>query len=111
MRRLPTLKCALMNMESSHLLRPAPRPYLKSISVRDIKTSSAMPLAPQEIRTFFISFKTWDRRRLLQSDRFCELLLDVLRDYRHQRKFLVHEFVFMPDHVHLILTPEEKVSR
>lgn len=33
------------------------------------------------------------------------LLLDVLADNRKRGRFLLHEFVIMPDHVHAILTP------
>ena len=29
--------------------------------------------------------------------------------YRAQGKFLLHEFVVMPDHIHLILTPDGKI--
>jgi REP element-mobilizing transposase RayT len=30
---------------------------------------------------------------------------EVLLGYREQNKYLLHEFVVMPDHFHLILTP------
>jgi putative transposase len=33
------------------------------------------------------------------------LLLDVLLDYRSQEKYLLHEFVLMPDHFHLLISP------
>ncbi len=32
------------------------------------------------------------------------LLVDVLRSYVAERKFLLHDFVIMPDHVHLLMT-------
>lgn len=70
----------------------------------------ALALAPQEIRTFFVSFATAERKFLLQSDRLCELLPDVLRQSRLQKRFEVHEFVFMPNHVHMLLTPAPEVS-
>jgi putative transposase len=38
------------------------------------------------------------------------LLLDVLRDNRGKQRFLLHEFVVMPDHFHLIITPSGEVS-
>jgi putative transposase len=66
--------------------------------------------APQETRTFFTSFATWERRFLLQSHPLCDLLLDVIRDSRTKQRFQVHEFVFMRNHVHLILTPAPLVS-
>ena len=43
-------------------------------------------------------------RRLLQSERNATLFIDVLRSYVATRKFQVHDFVVMPDHVHLLLT-------
>ncbi len=35
------------------------------------------------------------------------LFLEVLYRYREQKKYLLHEFVLMPNHFHLLLTPEE----
>jgi len=39
-----------------------------------------------------------------------QLFLDTLQRYRIQKKFLLHEFVLMPDHFHLLLTPAPDVS-
>jgi putative transposase len=64
-----------------------------------------MVLAPQETRTFFTSSATWERRSILLSNPLCGLLLDVIRENRGKQRFQAHEFVFMRDHVHLILTP------
>ena len=68
-----------------------------------------MSFAPQQIRTFFISTATWERRSLLQSTPLCDLLLNVLRENRAKQRFQLHEFVLMRDHVHLILTPSSLV--
>ena len=43
-------------------------------------------------------------RRLLQSERNAELLIDVLRSLVGEREFELHDFVIMPDHLHLLLT-------
>ncbi len=43
-------------------------------------------------------------RALLQSERNATLLIDVLRSYAREGKFKVHDFVVMPDHVHLLIT-------
>ena len=43
-------------------------------------------------------------RALLQSDRNATLLIDVLRCYAAAGKFQLHDFVIMPDHVHLLIT-------
>jgi putative transposase len=33
-------------------------------------------------------------------------VIEVLLSYRTQKKYLLHEFVVMPDHLHLIITPK-----
>jgi len=49
-------------------------------------------------------------RRLLQSERNAGLLIDVLRSLVRERKFKLHDFVIMPDHVHLLLTVEDTMT-
>jgi putative transposase len=61
-------------------------------------------------RTFFISSAIWGRRRLLQSDRMASLLVDVLYHYRRENRFLLHEFVAMPNHVHLLVSVGPEIS-
>jgi len=34
------------------------------------------------------------------------LIKDVILDNRNKQRFLLHAFVVMPDHMHIILTPE-----
>jgi len=43
-------------------------------------------------------------QRLLQSERNAMLLIDVLRSNVAAGKFELHEFVIMPDHLHLLMT-------
>jgi putative transposase len=62
-------------------------------------------LAPQEIRTFFISTVAWGRRSILQTDRMASLLIDVMRDNVEKNRMAIHEFVVMRDHLHVLLTP------
>jgi putative transposase len=54
-------------------------------------------------RVFFATTKTSMGMRLLQSERNATLLIDVLRSYVAARKFELHDFVVMPDHVHLLI--------
>ena len=61
-------------------------------------------------RTFFVTSSTWGKQNLLQSNRSAELFLRVLYDYRAQNKFRLHNFVVMPDHVHLLLTVESEIT-
>jgi putative transposase len=41
--------------------------------------------------------------RLLQSERNANLLIDVLRSLVAEHCFKLHDFVIMPDHVHLLI--------
>jgi len=43
-------------------------------------------------------------KRLLQSDRNARLLVDVMLSNAKAKRFRVHDFVVMPDHLHLLLT-------
>jgi REP-associated tyrosine transposase len=38
------------------------------------------------------------------------LMLDTLLHYQEQNKYLLHEFVIMPDHLHLLMTPGTSLS-
>jgi putative transposase len=62
------------------------------------------------IRTFFVSTATWGRPRLLQSDRMASLIIDVLYHYRGEKRFLLHEFVVMPNHIHVLLSVGHELS-
>ena len=49
-------------------------------------------------------------RNLLQSERHATLFIDVLRSYVAAKKFTIHEFVVMPNHVHLLITLDGTMS-
>jgi putative transposase len=55
--------------------------------------------------TYFVTSGTAGKRFLFQADRMAALFLDTMFRYRQQGKFLLHEFVVMPDHFHVLLTP------
>lgn len=78
--------------------------------MRGFSPDSPMMLARQEIRTFFVTSATWGRRPIFQADPLARLFLDTLARYRAQRRFLLHEFVLMPNHFHLLITPAPDVS-
>jgi len=61
--------------------------------------------------SYFITSATAQKKSLFQSDRMADLLLDVLFHYRDQNKYRLHEFVIMPNHFHLLLTPTETLER
>src|SRR6201994_4119910 len=63
--------------------------------------------SPTEIlrsRTFFVTTKTSMGRALLQSEHSATLFIDVLRSNAAAAKSKVHDFVVMPNHVHLLIT-------
>ena len=62
-------------------------------------------------QTYTVTAATWGRRNLFAKEPWAKLLLDTLFDYRRQNRFLLHAFVLMPDHVHLLLTPAESLER
>jgi putative transposase len=55
-------------------------------------------------RTFFVTTKTSQGAPLLQSERNAMLLVNVLRGYVADGKFRIHDFVIMPNHLHVLLT-------
>jgi putative transposase len=70
--------------------------------------------SPDEVlsstRTFFATTKTSMGRRLLQSECNASLFIDVLRSYVAIKKFELHDFVVMPDHVHLLMTVKSDMT-
>jgi REP element-mobilizing transposase RayT len=55
--------------------------------------------------TYFITTSTYGGRNLLQSEQLANLFVATLFSYHDQRKFKIHEFVVMRNHVHLLITP------
>ena len=55
-------------------------------------------------QTYMITAETWGRRALFRAELWARLFIDTLYHYRGSA-YLLHEFVIMPDHVHLLITP------
>jgi putative transposase len=70
--------------------------------------ASANILTPSRI--FFATTKTFMGKRVLQSERNANLLIDVLRLLVAERNFHLHDFVIMPDHVHLLMEVESGMT-
>ena len=83
---------------------------------RNVQTSQTQPGRARNLcemsfeRTFFITTVTWQRTPLFRHPQKAELMMDVLAHYREQKKYALHEFVIMPDHVHLLITPAREIS-
>jgi len=61
-------------------------------------------------RTFFVTTVTWQRTPIFRNGEKAGLMLDVLAHYQDQKKYVLHEFVVMPDHLHLLITPAPDIS-
>jgi putative transposase len=60
--------------------------------------------------SYFVTTKCSQGRTVFQIPEVAETLVDTLFEYRDRKFYLLHEFVVMPDHVHLLLTPNETTS-
>ncbi|HET9408108.1 MAG TPA: transposase [Candidatus Sulfotelmatobacter sp.] len=66
--------------------------------------------ATNNAQTYMITSSTWGRRALFRNERWAKLLIDTLYHYRGTA-YLLHEFVVMPDHIHVILTPKTSLEK
>ena len=60
--------------------------------------------------TYFVTSRAWESRKLFTKPPVCEIFMETLLHYRDQGNFLLHAFVLMPDHIHLILTPGSGIT-
>jgi putative transposase len=61
-------------------------------------------------QTYFVTSATWGRRRLFHVTRWADRFIDTLNSYRG-RAYLLHEYVLMPEHFHVLITPIESLER
>jgi putative transposase len=57
-----------------------------------------------------VTFCTWQHRQLFPVETYARLFLKTVYHYRREGRFLLHAFVLMPDHVHLLITPSHDVT-
>jgi putative transposase len=57
--------------------------------------------------TYFITTQSFEHRSIFQNTALADLLIETLLHYRTDGKYLLHDFVIMPDHLHVVLTPVE----
>ncbi len=63
----------------------------------------------QSTPTYFVGFQSAGRKPFFRHERWANLFLNVLEQYRNT--YLLHAYVVMPDHVHLLLTPVESLEK
>ncbi|MGA8041817.1 MAG: transposase [Terracidiphilus sp.] len=61
-------------------------------------------------RTFFVTTRTAGGRSIFQTDRMAALFIQVLRAYMRTRNITFHDFVIMPNHVHILMTVPGEMS-
>jgi REP-associated tyrosine transposase len=61
-------------------------------------------------QTYMITSRTWGGRTVFSRDAWAKLLIDTLYHYRGSA-YLLHYFVVMPDHIHVILTPKASLEK
>ena len=61
-------------------------------------------------QTYMITSSTWGRRALFSREVWANLMIDTLYRY-HGSAYLLHEFVIMPDHIHVLLTPTTSLEK
>jgi putative transposase len=60
--------------------------------------------------SYFVTTKCSQGRAVFQIAEVAETLVSTVFEYRDRGYYLLHEFVAMPDHLHLLLTPDEITS-
>jgi putative transposase len=57
-----------------------------------------------------VTFPTFRRRKLFTVEIYVRLFWKTLYWYRREGRYRLHDFVVMPEHVHLLLTPASDVT-
>jgi putative transposase len=66
--------------------------------------------ATNNAQTYFVTSKTWEGRALFRAEPWARLFFKTLLSHRG-KTYLLHEFVLMPDHFHLLMTPSIALER
>jgi putative transposase len=60
--------------------------------------------------TYFITTDAWQKRSVFQVTETAEIVVQRILACRDNGSYLLHEFVLMPDHLHLLITPGYEMS-
>jgi putative transposase len=60
---------------------------------------------------YFITASTARRALLFRKEPMAQSFVEVLLHYRDHKDYLLHEFVAMPDHFHLLISPALSLER
>lgn len=56
--------------------------------------------------TYFVTTKSWENTFWFQAIKAAQIVVGKMLEYRASGNYLLHDFVLMPNHLHLILTPD-----
>jgi REP-associated tyrosine transposase len=59
---------------------------------------------------YFVSTQTAGRKPFFRHERWARLMQATLQHYA-EKDFLLHAYVIMPDHLHLLITPSESLEK
>jgi putative transposase len=60
--------------------------------------------------TYFVTTNTWQRQTLFRDAALAGTVERTLIEYRDRGFYLLHGYVVMPDHLHVLLTPNSRTS-
>jgi REP-associated tyrosine transposase len=60
--------------------------------------------------TYFVTTKAWQNISVFQVKEVSDIVVAKLLEYREKKNYLLHEFVLMPNHLHVLLTPVDSVT-
>ena len=63
------------------------------------------------LQTYALTTGTHQRHRIFQRTESAELMIATIFRYRDQARYCLHGFVVMPDHIHVLLTPNESIEK
>jgi putative transposase len=66
--------------------------------------------ATNNAQTYFVTSDTWERRALFNVESWARLFFKTLLSHRGE-SYSLHEFVLMPDHFHLLITPMTSLEK
>ena len=72
---------------------------------------AAPPRGNTGYSVYFITAATAQRTPLFRKESMARLFVEVLFHYRDHKNYLLHEFVLMPDHFHLLISPTHSLER
>ncbi len=59
---------------------------------------------------YFITSKTYNNKPIFNNKNNCELFFKVLKDCKEKYNFKLYGFVLIPNHVHLLIMPDDKIN-